>query len=95
MAPKINLCCAYLSLDDKRISSTELRGYLGYLFANEPEFHHHSPSSYHYPLVQYKIANSKLVVLGLGKYSSIVFERLSQLENIVLSNSKVRIKDIE
>lgn len=95
MAPKINLCYAYLNLDNKRISSTELRGYLGYLFANEPEFHHHSASSYHYPLVQYKIANSKLVVLGLGRYSSIVFEKLSQIENLIVSNGKVRVNDIE
>jgi ribosomal protein L6P/L9E len=95
MAPKINLCYAYLDLDDKRISSTELRGYLGYLFVNDPEFHHHSPSSYHYPLVQYKMANSKLVVMGIGRYSDVVFERMSQIENIVVPNCKVRVNNIE
>lgn len=95
MAPKINLCYAYLNLDNKKISATEMRGYLGYLFANDPEFHHHSPSSYHYPLVQYKMANSKLVVMGIGRYSNVVFERMSQIENIVLPNCKVRVNNIE
>jgi hypothetical protein len=95
MAPKINLCYAYLNLDGKKISPVVLRGYLGYLFANDPEFHHHSPSSYHYPLVQYKMTNSKLVVVGLGKYSNIVFERLSQIESVVVPNGKIKVNNVE
>ncbi len=95
MAPKINLCYAYLNLGGKKISPVALRGYLGYLFANDPEFHHHSPLSYHYPLVQYKITESTLAVVGLGKYSSIVFERLSQIEYLVVPNEKIKVNNVE
>lgn len=95
MDSKINLCYAYLNLDNKKISHIALRGYLGYLFSNDPEFHHHSPSSYHYPLVQYKITNSKPVVVGLGKYASIVFERLSQIENVVVPSGMIKVNNVE
>lgn len=52
---KIDVCYAYLDVaDSATISATSLRGFLGHLFIEDTEFHHHSDNPYHYPLVQYK-----------------------------------------
>jgi hypothetical protein len=93
---KIDICYAELEIDSiNKISATKLRGFLGYLFANEPEFHHHSESSFHYPLVQYKIICNRPVVLGLQKYADVIFKKVSQLEHIVLPYEKVRIQSVQ
>ena len=62
----IDVCYAFLETDSENIPAMNLRGFLGYLFVNDPEFHHHSESSYHYPLVQYKKIDQRLLVLGLN-----------------------------
>lgn len=93
---KIDICYAELEIDSiNKISPTKLRGFLGYLFINEPEFHHHSESPFHYPLVQYKIVNNRSFVLGLQEYANIVFKKISQLENIVFPYEKVRIQSVK
>jgi hypothetical protein len=92
----INVCYAILEVDaSKPMSPTSLRGYIGHLFTNIPEFHHHSEKSYHYPLVQYKNINGHPSVLGLNEYAQIVYEKISQLEYVVTPVDKLRISNIE
>lgn len=94
--PKIDTCSSILEIDSiNKISATKLRGFLGYLFINDPEFHHHSELSFHYPLVQYKIINNTPFVLGLQEYADVVFRKISQLEHIVLPHEKVRVQSIK
>ena len=53
----IDVCYAFLETDSENIPARNLRGFLGHLFVNETEFHHHTElahQSYHYPLIQYK-----------------------------------------
>ena len=95
MASKIDICYAFLEVSSKEIPTTNLRGFLGYLFVNDPEFHHHSESSYHYPLVQYKKIKERLLVLGLNEYAKHVFERMSNLDKVVAEKEKYKISSVE
>ncbi len=81
--------------EQKRISASKLRGYLGYRFFQDTEFHHHDENPYRYPLVQYKKINDELLVVGIGDYAKIVFDKLSSLEEIVLPNCKIAVSSIE
>jgi hypothetical protein len=93
---KIKICYAKIEINPfKKINPSNLRGFLGYLFITDPEFHHHSDSSYNYPLVQYRIINNKLCVLGLNKYADSVFHNISQSEYLTLVNEKVDITNVE
>ena len=79
----------------KRISAAKLRGYLGYLFIEDTEFHHHDDNPYRYPLIQYKRIKEELMILGINDYSKIIFEKLPDLKEIVLPNTKVPVTSIE
>ena len=81
--------------ETQKISATKLRGYLGYLFIDDTEFHHHDENPYRYPLIQYKKIKNELIVLGINDYSEIIFDKLSDLKEIVLPNYKVPITSIE
>lgn len=94
MDRKVKTCYAFLD-SEANVSPTELRGFLGYLFVNEPEFHHHSDSSYHYPLVQYKKVHGKMLVVGLDEYATTVYNKMVQLENIITQNEKARISNVD
>jgi Cas6b C-terminal domain len=84
----------YDSLEPDRLNLTwEL--FLGYLFINDPEFHHHSESPFHYPLVQYKIISDKLSIVGINEYSFNVFKKIPQIEYLVLPYEKVKIVNVE
>ena len=94
--PRIDICYSELEIDSiNKFSAPKLRGFLGYLFINDPEFHHHSEASFHYPLIQYKIINNSPCILGLQEYSDVVFKKISQLEHIVLPHEKVRIQSVK
>lgn len=93
---KIDTCIASLELDSKmRLSPSHLRGYIGYLFANIPEFHHHSNNSYHYPLVQYKTIYDKLSILGLQEYSEIVFDKVAEIDHVTTPDKKISITNLQ
>lgn len=91
---KIKICYATFDADSRLISAVSLRGYMGYLFANDAEFHHHSESSHHYPKVQYKKIGNSLMILGLGEYADILFERLANVEQIVTPNQNIPVSNI-
>ncbi len=97
MIPKnIVISCAKINTDKtKRISAAKLRGYLGYLFVQDTEFHHHDDNPYRYPLVQYKRIHDELIVLGINDYAKIILEKLSNVEEIILPNSKVAVTSVE
>lgn len=81
--------------DTSKISAAQLRGYLGYLFIQDTEFHHHDSNPYRYPLIQYKKIRNGLIVLGIGDYSRIILEKLPDLKEIILPNSKVPVTNVE
>jgi Cas6b C-terminal domain len=94
--PRVDICVARLEIDSNRkISATQLRGFFGHLFINDPEFHHHSESPFHYPLVQYKIISDKLSIVGINEYSFNVFRKIPQIEYLVLPCEKVKIVNVE
>lgn len=96
MAESIDICYAYLDLEDSRlVSPMSLRGYLGYLFIEDTEFHHHSESPYHYPLVQYKRVNKRLLVMGLGDYAEMVYRKMPEVTQIVTPGRQIPIVSLE
>ena len=96
MANTIRVCYAVMDLDGPKISATKLRGYLGHVFADTPEFHHHMEKPYHYPLVQYKrIYDGKYMVMGLAAYADILYNKIKDIECIVTKNEKLPIRTLE
>ena len=92
----ITTSLAKINIDStKRISAAKLRGYLGYLFVDDTEFHHHDDNPYRYPLIQYKRVDNSLIVLGINDYSKVILEKLPSLEKIILPNYKVNVTGIE
>lgn len=93
---KITLCYAKINTGStKRIPAAKLRGYLGHLFIQDTEFHHHDDNPYRYPLIQYKRIQNELIVLGINDYSKVIFEKLADLKEIVLPNEKIPVSSIE
>ena len=95
MAHYVKVCYARFEVDSEKISTTSLRGYFGHLFFHDPEFHHHSESSYHYPKIQYKKINGHLMVVGFSNYADIVFQRMTEVDHIALTDKKVYVNNIE
>lgn len=93
---KIKICHAVLNFDsDKNVTPVQLRGFLSHLFTNISEFHHHSDNSYHYPLIQYKKIDKKLTVIGIGEFSDVVFEKMSNLDHITTQDQKIPLNNME
>lgn len=92
---KLTLCYCKITTDSNIIlSATQLRSYIGYKFISDTEFHHHDDSPYHYPLIQYKKIQDTLCVMGINEFTDLIQCRLSGLQEIVLKNIKVSIRDI-
>ncbi|MCL2358352.1 CRISPR-associated endonuclease Cas6 [Candidatus Bathycorpusculum sp.] len=82
-ADVIKVCRVKLNVPDQNyISSVKLRGFLGSLFVDDAEFHHHSERSYHYPLIQYKRVKDDLMILGFQDYAKILMTKMSVVDNI-------------
>ena len=82
-------------IDSDKVSITSLRGFFGNYFINIPEFHHHSESSYHYPMIQYKKIGKELIIMGISKYAEVVFEKLSTINKIVINNKEITVNNIQ
>ena len=92
----VSICYSRIGgIDSDKISITSLRGFFGNYFINIPEFHHHSESSYHYPMIQYKKIGKELIIMGISKYAEIVFEKLSTIEKIVINNKEITVNNIQ
>jgi len=93
---EIEVCYAYIGLGNPRpIAPMSLRGYLGYLFIEDTEFHHHSESSYHYPLVQYKRVNKRLLVMGLQDYAEMVYRKMPDVAQVATPEGQIPIVSLE
>jgi hypothetical protein len=95
MVEKIDVCYAYLDVEDVRISATSLRGFIGHLFMEDTEFHHHSDNPYHYPLVQYKKTHGRLMVMGLKDYAEVVYRKVPTLDHITTPGGRIGVHSIE
>jgi hypothetical protein len=93
----ITVCKATLVTEDapKLASAMELRGYLGNLFIDDAEFHHHSSRSYHYPFIQYKRIGDSLIVIGLQEYAKTLLSRVSQLDHIETARGTIKIHAVD
>jgi len=81
----VKICRVKLNISDPDsdyISSVKLRGFLGSLFVDDAEFHHHSERSYHYPLIQYKRVKGELMILGLQDYAGVLMNKMSIVDSI-------------
>ena len=80
----IKICRVVLNADDacNDVSAVMLRGFFGNLFVDDPEFHHHSEKSYHYPLIQYKKVDGKMIIVGLQEHSTILMNRVASVDRI-------------
>ena len=88
----IYLCYCKVSLyEQRKISATQLRSFIGYKFFENTEFHHHDDNPYRYPLIQYKRINDDLYVLGIEQFADLVFDKISELQHITLHNTKIPI----
>lgn len=92
---KIDICYAYVEVQDSTISSMALRGFLGHLFIEDTEFHHHSENPYHYPLVQYKKVHGRLLVMGLNDYAKVVCHKISTLDHITTPTGKINVQSVD
>jgi hypothetical protein len=104
----IRICYAFIDFDKDdgdhfhryrhTITPASLRGFFGNAFIDDVEFHHHVENSfyYSYPLVQYKQVSDKMLVIGIEKYSEIIFNRISKIDSITTGNGKrVKINSVE
>lgn len=92
----IVITCAKINNDETmKMSATQLRGYIGHLFIQDTEFHHHDDNPYRYPLIQYKKIMGNLYVMGINEYSSTIVEKISDLKEIILPHSKVNVTSVE
>jgi len=89
----IKICKVKLNMaNNEYISATMLRGFLGTLFVDDAEFHHHSEQSYHYPLIQYKRVKDQLMVFGFQNYAGVLMNKMSDVDEIATRFGKFKIE---
>ena len=92
----IKICRVKLNVADQNyISAVKLRGFLGSLFVDDAEFHHHSERSYHYPLIQYKRVNRELMILGLQEYAGVLMNKMSIVDSISTGRGSFKVDSQE
>lgn len=93
----ITICNVSIGIEPNvecKITAAKLRGYLGHLFVNDTEFHHHDDNPYRYPLIQYKKIKNRLLVIGINDCASRV-QKISSIDHIMLPNKKINITEIK
>ena len=75
-------------------TATQLRGFIGKKFEDNVELHHHFSSKkenpkllYKYPTIQYKIHDSKAIILGIGENA------ISVLRKVIMSLEELKLND--
>jgi len=91
---KVKICYASFGTDSQKVNAVSLRGYMGYLFADDREFHHHSESSHHYPKIQYKKIDQELIIMGLAEYADVIFEKISQVDHVTTESKKLPVHNL-
>jgi hypothetical protein len=94
--PMIKICQVNLNVSNQNcISAVKLRGFLGSLFVDDVEFHHHSKRSYHYPLIQYKRVNGELMILGFQDYARVLMNKMSAVDSISTEHGSFKVDSQE
>jgi len=73
-----------------RSAAEKIRGYLGNMFWDRPELHHHRGDGslvYRYPVVQYKIVNDECILIGFGEGVEVLKEVFQELRVINLNGT--------
>ncbi|MDR0373615.1 MAG: hypothetical protein LBI79_08735 [Nitrososphaerota archaeon] len=92
----VRICRVKLNVSDQNyISAVKLRGFIGSLFVDDAEFHHHSERSYHYPLIQYKRVDSELLILGFQDYARILLNKMSAVDSISTRHGSFKVDSQE
>jgi hypothetical protein len=92
----VKICRVKLNVSDNDyISAVKLRGFLGSLFVDDVEFHHHSERSYHYPLIQYKRVSGDLLILGFQDYARVLMNKVSVVDSISTRRGSFRVDSQE
>jgi hypothetical protein len=93
----VKVCRVKLDVSDDQsyISAVKLRGFLGSLFVDDVEFHHHSERSYHYPLIQYKRVKDDLLVFGFQDYAKILMNKMSCVDSISTGRGSFKVHSQE
>ena len=81
----------------------KLRGFFANLYKDNDLFHNHQQDGrviYRYPLIQYKIINGKLVIIGLKEGADLVRNEFIKHESInldgeILSNFEISLKIVQ
>lgn len=96
MDKKIEVCTAILKpTEGQHFTSEQVRGFFGYRFIDDSEFHHHSKLNYHYPLIQYKMLGNSIMVLGLLDYAKVLYKRIQPIQKIILPKGVLNIQNIQ
>jgi len=89
---KIEILLLKLELNKTLTSSdaSKVRGFLGSLYRQHIEVHHHQPDGtllYRYPVVQYKIIQDNCVIIGFGAGIEIVKKIFDELKVIIIDGN--------
>lgn len=83
---------------DRRFTNRDaekLRGYFGNSFIDKVEFHNHKDEfSFNYasPLIQYRVVNGKLSILGIDKGADILLSCVENIKEINISGEVIPVK---
>lgn len=93
VSTKINMTILTYIIDKplSKRSAEQLRGFFGSKYRNNDLFHNHDPegkSIYRYPLIQYKVIDGNLTVIGLQKGASFVRDEFSQYNELLLGKEQ-------
>jgi hypothetical protein len=71
----------------------EIRGFFGSLFETENLFHQHDSNKllYRYPLIQYKILNNKLMIMGFNEAVPLLITKLENVKKIQLADREIEL----
>lgn len=100
---RLKLLHLHLVVDHQiRETATQLRGFIGKQFEDHIEFHHHISSNkekrkllYEYPTIQYKIHDSKAIILAIGDRAiSVLRKVVLNLEELKLGGNTYILREI-
>ncbi len=74
-------------------SAEKLRGYIGNKFSQYPILHHHSKEKYiySYPLVQYKILEGTLIIIGIEEGAETLRDVYGEIHQLTLGTNTYKI----
>ncbi|MEM0148619.1 MAG: CRISPR-associated endonuclease Cas6, partial [Candidatus Micrarchaeaceae archaeon] len=84
-----------VDLHGAKVSTQQLRGFLGYTFLDDAEFHHHALGLiYRYPKIQYKIIDGKAIIMGFSEYQDKLLQSMKDIRSLILGRQHININSI-